>query len=419
MSLFLKECRKILKSFIYYIFIGVTLLFYSSQMGMTDLEVATQYSSPPEKVDINQYFSENHRYPYGLKNGGLSIEAVPSITSKLYFEYKENKYVTYPFGFAKSIKLNDNKAKVIESALTEITGQNIESLNNIHRENFRSPNFSISSSLTMSRFNEIMEEVDNLLGGGSAYSKKFLSQLTRVPVTYEEATQNYEYLLNEDKLTNGYARLFSDYIGIVIGIFPIFAAVSMILKDKRSKMNELIYSRNTSSIKIVLSRYFSLVVMMIVPVFLISFEPLIAFIKLSLIENISIDAFAFIKYILWWILPTLMLVTAIGVFLTTLTDSTIAIAVQLFIWFLSVNTISLTGDYPRFGLLIRHNDSQMGELIRDNAKLITTNRIVVTIIALLLVIITAYIYEQKRRGKLDFNTEFRKLFKFNSSKSKA
>jgi hypothetical protein len=184
-------------------------------------------------------------------------------------------------------------------------------------------------------------------------------------------------------------------------------------------MNELVYSRNTSSIKLILSRYFALVVMMIIPILLISLEPLIQFIRFSAVENIPIDVFAFIKYILWWIMPTLMIVTAIGIFLSTLTNTAAAIAVQLFIWFLNISTIGLTGDYPTFGLFIRHNDSKMGTLIRDNAASITMNRFIITLIALILVVITTYVYEQKRRGNFDFNTKDRKLFKFNGNKSKA
>lgn len=419
MSLFLKECKKILKSYIYYIFIGVILLFYVSQMGVTNLDKVKQYSAQPKSMDIEQYYAKNHRYPYGDKNAEPSIETIPNITTTLYNEFRANEYITYPFGFAKTVRLNNNKAKGIEKVLTEITGENIAKLNETYNVNYMNPKFPVSSSLTISRFNELMSEVDKLLGGGSAYSKKYIVGFTRVPVTYQEALQNYEYLLNNDKLTNGYARLFCDYIGIVTGIFPIFVAVSMALKDKRSKMNELVYSRKTSSIKLILSRYFALVIMMIIPILLISLEPLIGFIRFSLIENVTVDNFAFIKYILWWILPTLMLVTAIGIFLTTLTDTPVAIAVQLFIWFLNINSTGLTGDYPMFGLLIRYNDSQMGTLIRDNVDLITMNRLAITGIALTLIIITIYIYEQKRRGKLDFNTEIRKLFKFNSNKSKA
>jgi hypothetical protein len=157
---------------------------------------------------------------------------------------------------------------------------------------------------------------------------------------------------------------------------------------------------------------------MIIPILLISFEPLIQFIRFSAAENIPIDAFAFIKYILWWIMPTLMIVTAIGIFLSTLTNTAAAIAAQLLIWFLNINSIG-TGDYPMFGLFIRHNDSKMGTLIRDNAASITMNRLIITLIALILVVITTYVYEQKRRGNFDFNTKDRKLFKFNSNKSKA
>lgn len=416
MELFLFECKKIIKSYIYYVFIGVVLLFYISQMGFTNIEAVRSYSLAPKNIDIEQYYSENHRYPYGDKSTEVSMDTIPKIIPNLYSEYRANRYTTYPIGFAKTVRLSENKVKEIEKVLTEITGQSVTKLNEIYAANYMNPNFPVNSSLTIERFNEIMSEVDRLLGGGSAYSQKHIKRLTRVPVTYEEAVQNYEYLLKEDKLTNGYARLFCDYIGIAMSIFPIFVVVFISLKDKRSKMDELIYSRNTSSLKLVLMRYFALVFMMIIPIFIISLEPLIGFVKFSISEKVAIDAFAFAKYILWWLLPTLMLVTAIGVILTTLTDTPVAIAVQLLIWFLSLATIGFAGDYPLLGLLIRHNDSGMGLIIKENARAITMNRIAISVIALFLILITSYIYKQKRRGKVDFNRATRRLFKLNKNK---
>lgn len=419
MELFWIECRKILKSLIYYVFIGILVLFYTSQMGTTDMKSLKEYSSPPKKVDVDEYYSKNHNFPYGTKYGGITKEVMPTIINNLYREYKENEYRTYPYGFEKNVKLSKDKAKEIEKALTEITGESISKLDEIYASTDVNVKFPVSSLVTVDSFSKSMEDIDKLLGGGSSYSKKRINILTSEPVTYEEAVKNYEYLSNKDKFTNGYARIFCDYMGVMLGILPIFITVLMSMKDKQSKMQELIYSRNASSAKIVLARYFALVFMMLLPVFIISLEPLTAFIRLSLHTKTTIDIFAFAKYILWWLLPTLMFVTAVGLILTTLTDTAIAIAVQLFIWFMSVNSMELTGDYPILSLLIRHNNSQMGVLIEQNAMIITANRIIISAIALILIAVTIYIFELKRRGRFDINSEIRKLFKFNSSKSKA
>ncbi|WP_461612528.1 hypothetical protein [Clostridium sp. Marseille-QA1073] len=412
MSLFLKECRNILKTYIYYIFIAVTILFYISQMGITTSEDIKTLLSPPSKIDMETQYA-----PYGEKESAMSEEMMPKVVGNLYREYKENSYGTYPLGFYKVVKLDNDEEKKIELFLEEITGEPIEVLNLLW-EKSSSGSLSVSKDITLDKFNELMASVDKLLGGGSAYGEDFIGRFTRIPITYEEAVEEYEYMMQKDKLTNGYARLFCDYMGIVAGIFPIFVVVFTSIKDRRSKMEELIYFRETSSLKLVLSRYFSLVFMMILPIIILGIKETITFISFANSENLSIDLFAFIKYILWWILPTLMIVTAIGMFLTTLTDTPVAIAVELFIWFFNINNIQLTGDYPLLGLFIRHNNRGKGMLIAENFSEIMTNRLVIAGLAILIVIVTVFIYEQKRRGKLDIGRKMGKWFNFNKNKSK-
>ena len=412
MRLFFKECRNILKTYIYYIFIVVAVLFYISQMGITTSEDLKTLLSPPPKIDM-----EIHYAPYGEKESIPSKEMIPKTVDNLYREYKENSYVAYPLGFYKIVKLDDSEIKKIELFLEEITGKTIEELNLLW-ENTNFASLPVNEDITLERFRELMASIDKLLGGGSAYGEDFIDRFTRIPVTYEEAVEEYEYMIQNDKLTNGYARLFCDYMGIVMGIFPIFVVVFTSIKDRRSKMEELVYFRETSSLKLVLSRYFSLVFMMMLPIIILGIKETITFTSFANSENLSIDLFAFVKYIVWWILPTLMIVTAIGMFLTTLTDTPVAIAVELFIWFFSINNIQLTGDYPLLGLFIRHNNRGKGMLIVENFSKIMTNRLVIAGLALLIVIVTVFIYEQKRRGKLDIRRKMGKWFSFNKNKSK-
>lgn len=417
MSLFFKECRNILKTYIYYIFIGVVVLFLNSQIGFITSEDLRKIVSPPTKIDMKTHYA-----PYGEKKSVPSKKMIPKAVTSLYREYKENSYATYPLGLYKNIKLNDSDTKKIELFLKEITGKTIEELNLVVINDSLDV-LPVSENITFQRFNELMESTDKLLGGGSAYGKDFgLENFTLVPVTYEEAVAEHQYMMHEDKLTNAYARLFCDYMGVVMGIFPIFVAVFMSIRDNRSKMNELVYLRNTSSLKLILSRYFSMVFMMILPIILLGIKETYTFMSFAKSENLSIDLLAFIKYTAWWLLPTLMIVTAIGVFLTTLTNTPVAIAVSLFIWFFNLYNIKLAGDYPLLGLFIRHNiDMPNGEgaLIVENFGAIMTNRIIITALALLMVIITIFIYEQKRRGRFDINTKIRKRIRFNKNKYEA
>lgn len=412
MSLFFKECKNISKSYIYYVFIGAVLLFYISQMGVIKPENLQTLFSPPKQIDM-----ETNYAPYGEKKSEPSKAIIPKAITHLYREYKDNIFITYPLGFYKKVRLNESEIKKIEQVLEEVTGKTMEEIS-FQWDNTDISELPISESITIERFYELMESTDKLLGGGSSYREENIAWLTRVPITYEEAMEEYKYTIEKDKLSNGCARLFCDYIGIIIGIFPIFVAVFMTSKDNKTKMDSLIYSRKTSSLKIVLSRYFALNFMMLIPIIALGIKETIIFIIFANSQNLSIDLLAFIKYIIWWILPTLMVVTAIGMFLTILTDKPIAIAVGLFMWFLNLMNIELIGDYPLLGLFIRHNNHGKGILIAENYNSIMLNRLLITGIAFILVLATIFVFERKRRGKLDIGTKMGEFFSFNKNKSK-
>lgn len=422
MNLFLKECKNILKSIVYYVFIIVLVFFYVSQLGgSVSKDVSKNVPNDgnplvaPQRVeDIEEYYSIHNQYPYGQKESMKTEEVIPNATINLIREYQENSYTTYPTGIVKSIKLDQNKTKTIEQYIEEITGRSIEKINSLWK---KGDSIKIDySRVSIGRFEEIMQRVDDILGGGSAYAFDKLQRFGVVPISYNEAMQNYNYTIEKDKVTNGYARIFCDYIGIVLSIFPVFVAVFMSLKDKRSRMREIIYSKQVSSYKIVLSRYFVLVFMMLLPVLILGIKDLLPLIEFGKNEGISVDNLAFIKYTIWWLLPTLMIATAIGMSLTILTDTPIAIIVQLTWWFYSINSTGLKGDYPTMGLMIRHNSVLSGNIVAQNFNQIMSNRLMMSLGALVIVLLTIFLYEQKRRGNLDVASKLSKLFSFNKRK---
>ena len=105
------------------------------------------------------------------------------------------------------------------------------------------PTLQPAESLSYERFEEVMQEVDDMLGGGSSYALDSIGDNGSEPKTYEDAVKEYEELVHKDGYTGGYARLFSDYMVIILGILPVFLAVTRELRDRRANMQELLYVR--------------------------------------------------------------------------------------------------------------------------------------------------------------------------------
>jgi ABC-type transport system involved in multi-copper enzyme maturation permease subunit len=238
-------------------------------------------------------------------------------------------------------------------------------------------------------------------------------------MTYEEKLAEYNEFMSYDKITGAYARLFCDYMGIVAALFSVFVPVAFLIRDKRAKVNELIFSRDISSMKLILTRYAAMVFMMLIPFIVLSLFPSIYLINFALKNNMSVDIFAFMKYIIAWILPTLMTTAAVALIITTITDTPLAIAIQ-FIWsFISLTVGGFaaynggTGDLIHYGmnLLIRHNTTDNLQYYRDNLTQIAVNRIFYTVLSIILVVLTIFIYEQKRRGEIDVRGSLRKIFR--------
>jgi hypothetical protein len=246
-----------------------------------------------------------------------------------------------------------------------------------------------------------MKRADKLLGGGSSYSETFLKSNAWIQMTYEDALQNYNEVVEKDHYTGAFARLFCDYMGLMLGILPVFLAVTRGLRDKRARAREVIYSRQGSSFHIVMSRYLAMLVMMLLPVILLSIVPTAESLYYASSSGISVDAFAYLKYSFGWLLPTIMIATAVGVILTELTDSAISILIQGFWWFISVmvGAANIRGGYS-WNFIPRHNDLGNYEVFHDNFGILVANRIVYAAAAILLVFATVLIYEWKRKGRL-------------------
>lgn len=394
-KLFMKECSQTAKSLTYWLLVIIMVLLFASQMGQMDMEKA------PEKGLED----------YGVKPSKDKNIIMSATLGMLAGEYAEGRYTTYPIGFVKSVTLGKEEEAKVGEILKEATGLDKEEIEEKIDEFYENSGGIITSrpvlepleSLSYGRFEEIMQEVDDMLGGGSSYALDSLGDNGSEPKTYEDAVKEYEELVQKDGYTGGYARLFSDYMVIILGILPVFLAVTRELRDRRANMQELIYVRRSSSMTIIASRYLSMVVMILIPVFALSIQPLASCVTYAKTAGISVDYLAFAKYIAGWLLPTVMVVTALGMLLTELTDTALAVLVQGAWWFVSIFMGAKTMDGGRYGwnLIPRHNTILNYSGYQEGFSQLLTNRILYASLAVIAVSVTAWIYSQKRKGRMN------------------
>ncbi len=442
MKLYLKECKKIAASIIFYLFIAVLIFsWFQNFRGVTQTEINRANGIAPADIGFERPLlskpSEKDDY-FGSKVSEDNPEAIMTgVTRALLSEYEANSYATYPLVYYKAITLSGDEQKQVFEILCEITGLTEEELKNLPDDYFPSVTGTIISfdamnvdkdgnlnmemdggtdakgednkyahfvsQVTYEHFKELMRKTEAVIGEkGSQYSPEMmLTYFGMSEMTYEEALEEYNQTINQDKVTGGFARLFCDYMGLALGLYPVFLVVIIWMKDRMSNATELIYSRKVSSTKLVLSRYLAGITMVLIPVLLLSLESLVPLMSFGAKNGIQIDCFAYIKYIVWWLLPEVMVVCAIGMFFTLLTDSPIAIVLQFLWWMVDKGATGLSGDTKLTTLMIRHNTLRGYETIREDLQIICMNKLLMAGIGILFVILSIWVLTSKRKGKIN------------------
>ena len=366
LALLVTECKILLKSRIYWVYVALLVLFYFTQMGSETI------TRPIEGM-------ENYGYTYSKDPQDIMRKTYQT----LQWESEINQFSTYPFGFYKSVILGDDELQRVETILSGLSNDGV----------------SVDASLSFNAFLEDMAAIDDLLGGGSSYEPKTLSQGITVEQTYEEALADYTDILHQDQVTRALARLFADYLGIILGILPAFVVISRILKDKKNDLCSFLYSRGVSSWTIMSCRFLSLILMMLIPLFVISIIPLTQGLYSASIGGVKGDYFAFVKIILGWLLPTLLTVTALSFFLTTLFQNAFALIIQLAWWYGSLFSVSHLHGNVGWLLMPRFNTLGNYELYASIYTQLVYNRLLYTGIGLLLFVGSVLVYSKRREGR--------------------
>jgi len=435
--LFLHELKKTVFSISYILFVIIAVFAIFSQ-GALDFS--------GDKI-AEPVIGEN----YGTKNEELPEIIMPAALQSLYAEFVENNYACYPIGFIKNVKLNDDEQMRIAGIIANITGMNADEIYNTQgssydisldgvsgdinlqsgvnggfiisgneNENEKATqgeriDFSVREDMSYTEFKELMQEVDDILGGGSDYAAESLIGFGTVPRTYEEAAAAYELVTGFDKITGGYARLFSDYaVTIVFSFFPVFLAVIISTKDRYAKISELIYTRKAAGIKIALMRYLAILAAVMLTAVILSY--ISSATVWGMYTGMELDYFAPLAYDFGWIMPSAMIAAAVGMFLTELTNTPVAIAVQGIWWFIDMNMgmESVSASCSLLRLAPRHNADTRSYFrtqdFIDNFSNLLANRLLFVGVSVILVIGTAIVFEAKRKGKFNGNEKIKRAF---------
>lgn len=352
---------------------------------------------------------------YGMISKEVPEILMPAAVNSLVSEYLSKSFTAYPYGFIKYVKLTEKKRTQIAEIISEVSGISTQELDSfegfeqggyimdedgsfLYREPVI-PEANIPEDLTYEHFRELMQEADRIIGGGSKYSDEFIvGNFSRVAKTYEDALAEYEQFVNEDKISRAYARLYCDYLGIVLAVLPVFVAASLANLDRKSRMEQLAYSRKISSAKLIFTRFIALVAVMMIPVILTAViaNNMVS----SLYSGYALDHFAIFRYALLWLVPNIMTASAVGMLVTELSSGLLAIFAQGVWWIVSIfsSTGGLTGNIGRFTLVMRHNSLVGHDVFYGQWENIVFNRIFYTVLSLMGIALTAFIYEKKRRG---------------------
>ncbi len=134
MKLYIKECRRMAASIVYFLFVAILVLsWFQSFRGVTMTEINRANGSGQnnglDRPLLAQPFKTDEFY-------GTKIEEDPEkimcgMVDTLLREYRNNSYTTYPLGYYKSVSLDDNEQNRILEILCEITGLTENQLNNL------------------------------------------------------------------------------------------------------------------------------------------------------------------------------------------------------------------------------------------------------------------------------------------------
>jgi H+/citrate symporter len=374
LKLTLYELKYQLKNITLYVILAIALMFVASQLG--DISVYPKKPEPSNQIQSDTIGLT----PYGYKK----INDPQKIMKTVYFEHlsraaDSGEVMKDFFMINKVEKLDAKQVRFIREAMKKIApnGGNADNM---------------SIAVSYNEFWDILNNLDRQLGGHTYFARQRLADSLQEPKTYEEALQDYNDLTVKDMYTRAVARMAADYCGIVFGIMPVFLAAFVFLRDKKSRAEELIFSRNMGSLSYVGAKFTGLCLALLLLVLVIALYFTYKAIGMRM-NGFNVDIYAFLKTFSLWLVPTIMEVCALSMLVSLLFKGFIpAFIMGLICW--AVSIAPLEGDYSMYKLFIRYNI--LSPLSNEISRAIAANRMFVTALAITIAAVTALVWGKRR-----------------------
>lgn len=366
-KLVIHEMKYQIKSITFIIFCTFVLLFYVTQF-IGDMD---RIDTPSHPIDHMQTGDMDMVYNDSNSESHVTLEEQKKTLTSLLGRDLENH----------NTPLFDDMGRIELKPLTDGQLTLLEQLNITLQD----------TTFTEALYGDMLEQLQQNFGEHTIYTQDRVKRYGVKVKNYLFNKQEADAIKKYEKVTGAYARLFADYIGIAVGFFSIFIAGFALVKDKRYKAAEMIYTKPVSSIQYVLSKYVGNVVLMLAVVLIIAAYTTYTF----HIEYDQINYVAFFQYTLTWILPTIMVVTSIGYLIQIIAGNGIVPIIAIFAyWFYSMPFTRQQYHITRY--IIRYNKVTTLAKYQEVASAITTNRLFITGASLIILIIALWLFEKKR-----------------------
>lgn len=369
-KIILSEIRYQLKNVTFYGFLIVVFLMFFSQLG---IPVRSDFTSSGQK--------ERH---YRTQKIIDNDEKMKQMYFWLNRDYSEGTISKYKLSFSYNVKINDNEKKYLKSAIDKIYA--FDSENNLKLK------------VSYDEYLDILKNLDDNFGNETIYVNPEKCGLYNEKISNENAEKIYKDVMEKDKFTNAYGRIFADYMGITAGFFPVFISAFVFIKEQKQNDYEKKYKSKISFEKYIFAKYLGMCICIMGCYFVLAAYTTLSYLKFALDTNSVIDKMAIYKYTFSWIGPTVLFTTAFGMFMAGIFNNAVAaIVIQLILWFNSIK--DLRGEYNLMHFVIRFNTFGEYDKYLQFKTAIIENRIFYTIISFTVVLAGAYIWNNRFRRK--------------------
>lgn len=230
---------------------------------------------------------------------------------------------------------------------------------------------------------------------------------------YNDALKEFT-LTYEHGISNGYAYVFLDSCGIIMGFIAIIYSFMSYTEEKRKNVNGYIYTANVSSSRYVLYKYLADTMPLMLASIIYSLLGAVCFIYWNYKFNYGYDI-SIIPFLIktpFIIFPTILIITSIGHFLGILLCSeTLDIIAQFILFYLSMG-YGLSDKF-RITLLIRYNNFDDYTLYQNCSGNVIMNRVIIVLLSVILTGFTVVLFNYRREHGRLINSKNIKKFAVN------